>query len=53
MWCVSPFETIGLIAQYKTRVLILVDLLKTTFFQKCFLHFVIRLIDPNRKTCPI
>ena len=56
MWYVSRFENIGLITKYKTicrRVLILVDLLKTTFFQKCFLHFVIRLIDPNRKICPI
>ena len=34
MWCVSQVETIGLVTKYKTayrRVLILVDLLKTTF----------------------
>ena len=56
MWCASQFETIGFIAKYKTtrrRVLISVELLKTTFLQKCFLHFVIRLIVPNRKTCYI
>ena len=54
MLFVSQLETIGLNTKYKAtfwRVIILVDLLKTTFIQKCFLHFVIRLIVPNRKTC--
>ena len=56
MLCVSRLETIGLNTKYKKtykRVLTLVDLLKTTFLQKCFLHFMIRYIVPDRKTCHI
>ena len=57
VWRVSQFETIGYIRIHKTtcrRDLILVDLIKTTFLRKYFLHIVIiRFIDPKCKICHI
>ena len=53
---IESTKTIGLITKNKKtcrRVLILVDLLETTFVQKCMLHFVIRLTAPKRKICHI
>ena len=47
------FKPLALLQNIKQPVeeILILGLLKTTSLQKCFLHFVIRLIVPNCKTC--